>query len=157
MLTGQRRGEIANLRRSWIDEKARTITLPEWATKNGKVHTFPYGDLVAAILDGIPITDPTALLFPSRASNDRPLSGWSKLKHELAHGVPGWTLHDLRRTYRTTHARIGTPPHVGERLINHVSGVTSDVEEIYDLWTYVPEMRKAVENYEAHIRRVLEI
>jgi len=59
--------------------------------------------------------------------------------------------------YRTTHARIGTPPHIGERLINHISGVTSDVEEIYDVWTYLPEMRKAVENYETHIRQVLRI
>jgi integrase len=28
-LTGQRRGEIANLRRPWINEKERTITLPD--------------------------------------------------------------------------------------------------------------------------------
>jgi integrase len=131
--------------------------LPEWITKNGRVHTFPYGDLVAAVLDAIPIKSSTALLFPSRASKDRPLSGWSKFKHKLADGVPAWTLHDLRRTYRTNHGRIGTPPHIGERLINHISGVTSEVEEIYDLWTYLPEMRKATENYGAHIRRVLEI
>jgi integrase len=34
MLTGQRRSEIANLRRPWINEKERTITLPDWLTKN---------------------------------------------------------------------------------------------------------------------------
>lgn len=50
ILNGQRRGEIANLRRAWINEKARTITLPDWVTKNGKEHTFPYGDMTAAIL-----------------------------------------------------------------------------------------------------------
>ena len=53
-VTGQRKMEIANLRRPWINEKERTITLPEWVTKNSKEHTFPYGDLVAGILDKIP-------------------------------------------------------------------------------------------------------
>jgi integrase len=157
ILTGQRRGEVANLRRTWIDTRERTITLPEWITKNGRTHTFPYGDLVTAILDTIPIRNSTALLFPSRDAEDRPLSGWSKFKHELTDEVAGWRLHDLRRTYRTTHARIGTPPHIGERLINHASGVTSDVEAIYDRWTYLPDMRKAVASHETHIRQVLEI
>ncbi len=41
MLTGQRRSEIANLRRPWINEKERTITLPDWLTKNSKEHCFP--------------------------------------------------------------------------------------------------------------------
>src|SRR5205085_805654 len=42
LLTGQRRGEIANLRWPWIDQKEQTITLPDWITKNKKEHTFPY-------------------------------------------------------------------------------------------------------------------
>jgi integrase len=56
-LTGQRECEIANLRRPWINEKEQTITLPEWVTKNSKEHTFPYGDMVAEILEGIATTD----------------------------------------------------------------------------------------------------
>jgi integrase len=155
ILTGQRRGEIANLRSTWIDRKARTITLPEGITKNGKKHTFPYGNMVAAILDAIPINNSSTLLFPSRASEDRPLSGWSKYKRQLADGVAGWTLHDLRRTYRTIHARIGTRPEIGERLINHISAVSTDVEQIYDRYTYLPEMRLAVENYETHLSALL--
>jgi integrase len=155
ILTGQRRGEIANLRWTWIDRKARTVTLPEGITKNGKKHTFPYGNMVAAILDGIPINNSTTLLFPSRASEDRPLSGWSKYKRQLADGVLGWTLHDLRRTYRTIHARIGTRPDIGERLINHISAVSTDVEQIYDRYTYLPEMRLAADNYQTHLSALL--
>jgi integrase len=41
VLTGQRRSEIANLRRSWINEKERTITLPEWLAKNPKSTRSP--------------------------------------------------------------------------------------------------------------------
>ncbi len=155
ILTGQRRGEIANLRQPWLDEKERTITLPEWVTKNNKEHTFPYGKLVAKILETIPRFNSTDLLFPSKVSDERLLSGWSKYKKQMKDGVGGWTLHDLRRTYRSKHAEIGTPAPIGERLINHVSGVTTEVERIYDRYTYLPEMRKAVSNYEAHFTRLV--
>jgi len=154
--TGQRRGEIANLRWPWIDEKDRIIVLPEWVTKNSKEHTFPYGQLVADILATVPRRNTTDLLFPSTVSEERPLSGWSKYKKQLKDGVEeGWSLHDLRRTYRSRHAEIGTPREIAERLINHVAGVTTDVEQIYDVWTYLPEMRAAVTNFETNLQHLL--
>jgi len=156
ILTGQRRGEIAALRRSWIDQTARTISLPAEVTKNGKEHCFPYGDLVAALLEAIPCRNTTDLLFPSRISDNRPVSGFSEFKKEMTDGVPNWRLHDLRRTFRTIHGKLGTPPHIGERLINHVNGVASDVEQIYDLHTYMPEMRKAIDAYESHLAALIQ-
>jgi integrase len=155
ILTGQRRTETANLRWEWIDTKERTITLPDWLTKNRKEHTFPYGDLVARLLEIIPRRNSTSLLFPSRVSDERPLSGFSKLKLEMTDGVPGWRLHDLRRTYRTLHAQFGTSPQIGERLINHAAAVQTEVEAIYDRWTYLPEMRKAVATFEERFLELL--
>jgi integrase len=154
-VTGQRRGEIANLRRPWINEIERAITLPEWVTKNSKEHTFPYGELVAEILETIPRRNDTDLLFPSVVAIDRPISGWSKYKVELADGVPAWTLHDLRRTYRSIHGQIGTPSEIAERLINHAAAVQTEVEEIYDRWTYLPQMRTAVLAFEQHFKALL--
>jgi integrase len=160
LLTGQRRGEIANLRWPWINEKDKTITLPEWITKNSKEHTFPYDGEVQKILDTIPRRNSTDLLFPSRDSDERPVSGWSKFKkelNELIKGVPNFTLHDLRRTMRTIHASIGTPANIGERLINHAAAVQTDVEAVYDLYRYLPEMRQAVDRYEAHLSQLLKL
>jgi integrase len=154
-LTGQREGEIANLRRPWINEKEQTITLPEWLTKNSKEHTFPYGNMVAEILECIPRRNDTDLLFPCRISNERPISGWSKFKKELDDGVPNWTLHDLRRTYRSMHGQIGTPSEIAERLINHAASIQTEVEAIYDRWTYLPQMRSAVQAYEDHFKALL--
>ena len=154
-LTGQREGEIANLRRPWINEKEQTITLPEWITKNSKEHTFPYGSMVAEILEGIPRRNDTDLLFPCRVSLERPISGWSKYKKELDDGVPNWTLHDLRRTYRSIHGQIGTPPEIAERLINHAAAVQTEVEAIYDQWHYLPQMRHAVLVFEDHFKALL--
>jgi integrase len=155
ILTGQRRGEIANLRWPWINEKERTICLPDWICKNSKEHTFPYDSFVASVLDTVPRRNSTDLLFPSRASDERPLSGWSKYKKELQDGVEGWTLHDLRRTFRTNHAKIGTSSNVGERLINHAAAVVTEVEAIYNQHTYLPEMRQAAANYERHLSQLL--
>jgi len=72
ILTGQRRGEIANLHRSWIDPKERIITLPEWITKNGLEHKVPYDGLVSSVLEELPRLNRTELLFPSRASDEVP-------------------------------------------------------------------------------------
>jgi len=155
MAMGQRRGQTANLRWPWINEADRTITLPDTITKNHKEHTFPYGDLVASILETIPRRNTTDLLFPSKVSEERPLSGWSKFKAELGDDLPAWRLHDLRRTFRTTHAEIGTPAEIAERVINHAAAVQTDVESIYDRYHYMPQMQKAVEAFEEHLRSLL--
>lgn len=153
ILTGQRRGEIAALQSSFF--KDDVCTLPSELTKNGREHAFPFSVLSAAILSRLPET--TGFLFAARGKDARPFNGWSNSKAALdkASGVTNWTLHDLRRTFRTIHARIGTPPHIGERLINHVNAVASDVAQIYDLHTYLPEMRKAVAAYESHLAVLL--
>ena len=65
--------------------------------------------------------------------------------------LPHWTLHDLRRTFATIHARIGTPPHVTEALLNHKTGTRSPIQRIYDRHTYLPEMRTAMSNYDRYL------
>jgi integrase len=155
LMTGQRRGEIAGLRWPWINTREKTITLPAEITKNGLEHTFPYNGQVAAILETIPRLNSTDLLFPSRVSDERPISGWSKYKKELADGVEHWTLHDLRRTFRTLHGEIGTDREIAERLINHAAGVTTEVEIIYDRFTYMPQMRAAIDKFDAHLSTLL--
>ena len=155
ILMGQRRSETAGLRWPWINQKERTITLPDTVTKNKKEHTFPYGEMVARVLAEIPRRNTSDLLFPSAVSENRPISGFSKYKKTMKDGVPGWTLHDLRRTFRTYHGQIGTPSGIGERLINHASAVTTEVEQIYDLYQYLPEMRRAMAGYEKFLKPYL--
>ncbi len=157
VLTGQRRGEIAALRWDWIDQDARTITLPDTITKNRRIHTFPYGDCVAAILETIP--DTGGMLFPARTENVRNqpspcFNGWSKAKKSFDGGleeVEPYTLHDLRRTFSSTLAALGTPIHVTEKLLNHVSGTLSGIAAIYNRHSYMKEMRDAAIKFEKQI------
>jgi integrase len=95
-------------------------------------------------------------VFSPMEAND--FSGWSKSKAALdkLSGVSGWTLHDLRRTFATNLAALGTPIHVTERLLNHVSGTQSGIVAVYQRHSYMPEMTKAVEASERHLRALVE-
>ncbi len=164
LLTGQRRGEIASLRWPWINERDQTVTLPDWVTKNKRQHTFPYGDMAAHILEAVPRRNSTELLFPTRWADDRPLSGWSRFKQEMADGLPHWTLHDLRRTFATRLAELKVAPHIVERLLNHkmggitnkTDGIVSAVAEVYNRAAYLPEMREAVALWEQHLGTLID-
>ena len=155
ILTGQRRGEIGALRSEYMDSEARTITLPGGLTKNGRVHTFPYGDMTAGILEKRPNN---GFLFPARGSEGtKSYCGWSKLKASLDPSVANWTFHDLRRTFATKLAELGVAPHVIERLLNHVSGTVSGVVAIYNRHAYLSEMRNAVLKWEQHLDSLLSL
>lgn len=151
IVTGQRRGEIAALKRSYYSHNQQTICLPSELTKNGREHTFPLGELASSL---IPRVD--GLFFPARGKIAKPFNGWSKSKtilNELV-GFSDWTLHDLRRTFKTNLSRLGVAPHVSERLLNHVSA-RDPLEETYDLYTYMPEMRGAVDKYDAFLTQLV--
>lgn len=152
ILTGQRRSEIAWLKRSYI--QGDICTLPASLTKNKREHSFPLGSLAATLIKRMPNTGD--YLFPAERG-DTVFGGWSKCKTALDKlcDIEPWVLHDLRRTFATIHAAIGTPPHITEKLLNHVSGTISGVAAIYNRHAYLDEMRKATKAYEAHISKVL--
>lgn len=152
ILTGQRRGEIAALRWSWIDQNERLVTMPASFTKNHRTHRLPYGDRVAGIFATLPKFDD--FVFPGRNEKVPHFNGWSKCKRqfdETLEDVEPYVLHDLRRTFSSTMAQLGTPIHVTEKLLNHVSGTISGVAAIYNRHTYVDEMRSAIAAYDDHL------
>jgi integrase len=154
ILTGQRRGEIGLLRRSWImgDE----ITFPEGFAKNKREHRFPLSPMAQRVIDNLP--DTGDLLFPSANNTTKPFTGWAWHKARFDEGLEGvdhYTLHDLRRTFATVHAKIGTPIHVTEKLLNHVSGTISGVAAVYNRHSYMDEMRTAVSAYDEYLENLI--
>jgi integrase len=159
ILTGQRRSEIGALQWDHIDSEKKTITLPASLTKNGRAHTFPYGDMVAAIFEDMkpPGQTATGFLFPSEVPG-KSFVGWGNYKPRIDRvltGVSHWTLHDLRRTFATNLAALGTPIHVTEKLLNHVSGTTGGIVAIYQRHAYMDEMRAAIDAWEARLASLL--
>lgn len=155
ILTGQRPGEIAQLRAPWYSHNQQTITFPPGVLKHSREHTIPLGQQAITLLEKT--TPEHGYYFPAKGRIDRPFSGFSKSKRalrELLPSIPHFTDHDLRRTFSTNVARLGVAPHVKEMLLGHASA-KGEVEAIYDLYTYLPEMRAAVEKYDTHIGKLL--
>ncbi|MEZ5812484.1 MAG: site-specific integrase [Rhizobiaceae bacterium] len=151
VLTGQRRGEIAGLRRSWINDDM--IVFPAGFTKNKREHRLPLGPKASEFINAIP--GDTDLLFPARGRKNAPFSGWSKSKREFDKplDIEPYTLHDLRRTYSSKMAELGVPIYVTEKLLNHVSGTVSGIAAIYNRYSYMEEMKEAVMVYEGSVSK----
>ena len=115
ILTGQRRDEVAGMRRSEID--GSTWTIPGTRTKNKQTHTVPLSAKVAALITGS--DRGRDLIFTTTGTT--PVRGLSKVKRQLdakVGPIPAWRLHDLRRTMATGMCEM-VEPHVVEELLNH--------------------------------------
>jgi integrase len=94
-------------------------------TKNKWQHTFPFGPRAGALLA---INAESAPLFPSRTNEETVFSGWAKAKRLLDKAIsderaergleplPPWRIHDIRRTFASKLAELGTPVHVTEKV-----------------------------------------
>ena len=156
LLTGMRRSEVAALRWDWFDTKEQIVTLPAALTKNNRTHALPYGDQVAEALSRVP--EMGEYLFPSHGGKGPVFNGWGKSFDRFAEtleDVGSFTLHDLRRTFATTHAKLGTPIHVTEKLLNHVSGTISGVAAVYNRHSYIDEMRAAMSEYDDYLAKLV--
>jgi integrase len=130
ILTGCRKGEVQHLT---LDGNLAYLAAAH--SKNGRAHLFP---------------------VPPEAQNylSKPLKwgGWSKSKVQLdtaSRVANHWQIHDLRRSYATVLASLQVPPFVIEALLNHKSGQISGVAAVYNRYSYLKEMREAVQKYEA--------
>lgn len=156
MLTGQRANEIGSL--AWSEIRDDRIVLPGTRVKNGHDHTIPMSAPVRAILDARPRND--GFVFGARAG--RPFSGWGTRKvaldrrlNDAGINLEHWTIHDLRRSVATGMAELGTPPHVIEAVLNHVSGHKSGVAGIYNRANYEPQKRIALQSWADHLEAIV--
>jgi integrase len=69
--------------------------------------------------------------------------------------IPAWVLHDLRRTAATGMARLNFPPHVVDKVLNHVSGTIRGVAAVYNRFEYLEERRAALEAWGRYVQNVV--
>ena len=66
--------------------------------------------------------------------------------------MPDWRFHDLRRSAVTWLAGAGFPPHVCDKLLNHVATTgLSDVARVYQRAQFLPERKAALEAWARHV------
>lgn len=168
ILTLQRRDEVAGMRWAELAADLSTWTLPGERTKNRKSHVVHLAAPARAILKAAPRLKGSALVFTTTGKT--PVSGFSGAKAALDRAITtarkkagteppelsAWRLHDLRRTGVTRLAALGFPPHVCDRLLNHVQGAIQGVAAVYQRHEFLPERQAAMEAWAEHVLAVAE-
>ena len=149
LLTACRVSEIARLEWSEVSDDG-VLNIPGVRTKNGLPLIVPLSPLARDIVDRQPRTGPYVFATNSVA----PICLGSRVKDRLDAAMgnsPAWRFHDLRRTAATGMAALGTPPHVVESVLNHVSGFRRGVGGTYNRYSYLAEKKSALEQWEASL------
>ncbi|RZO84688.1 MAG: site-specific integrase [Oceanococcus sp.] len=124
--------------------------LPAERTKTGVAIVIPLPDLAVQWLRDLKrLGSGSDWVLPARKAQSRMLpyiheGTLSTALGKVKHGLPRFTVHDLRRTARTHLQALGVSPHVAERCLNHkIKGVAG----IYDRYDYFEERRDALERW----------
>jgi integrase len=167
ILTGCRRGEMAQARLSWIKpataDQPPALVIPAKVTKSGREHAVPLPPLAQGVIAGVKRFADTDLLAPGarsrRTGKTAPISGWSKswpalLKVAEDYGLTRRpALHDLRKTFRSHLARLGVADRVAEAMLNHAP--TDRLIGIYDRHDYLAERIEAAERWATEVSQAL--
>jgi integrase len=164
LVTAQRRDEVAGMEWSEIDLVKGVWTLPRHKDKNDRVHEVQLSEAAIEVLRSLPRLG-DGLVFTT--TSETAVSGFPKAKRRLDIGmlqakraevgarkgnaIPGWTLHDLRRTAATGMARLNIPPHVVDKVLNHVSGTIHSVAAVYNRFAYIDDRRAALEAWGRYV------
>ena len=161
LLTGKRRAEVAGLTRQELDldaEDGPGWTLPgerrKRRTKNNAPVSVPLAGLTARILKAQPHIKDNPLVFPGRRQN-KPMNGWSMFQRDIQKEskVADFTFHGCRHTLKTRLGKLGIPPHVKDKVMDHAPPRTAG--EGYDHYDYLSEQREALEAWAEHVKSVV--
>lgn len=156
ILTGQRRGEVANMQWGEIDTEARLLSLPRDRVKNDRRHDVPLSRQALKVIEGLPrVSD----RYVFSLDGEKPINGFGKnrdrLHKLLPANMPEWVLHDLRRTAVSGMARLGISLAVIEKVVNHVSGSFAGVVGVYQHHEFADEKRAALQKWADEVERIV--
>src|SRR5438067_8662794 len=162
LLTAQRRDEVAGMEWPELDLTKQLWIIPRHRAKNNRAHEVPLSDAAMPVVRSVPRIGSR---FVFTTTGETAVSGFSKAKSRLdaammdakraelgkADPIPEWTLHDLRRTAATGMARLNFPPHVVDKVLNHVSGTIRGVAAVYNRFEYLEDRRAALEAWARYV------
>lgn len=141
LLTGQRPGEVAHMRREhivdgWWEMPGEPVSALDWpGTKNGHSHRVWLPASAQTLLAEMPQTR-AVFSGPATRADAAMRKACAKLGAERA------TPHDLRRTHGTTITALGFGREAMNRLQNHVEG---GIASVYDRHGYGEENKRIME------------
>lgn len=153
IVTGQRRGEVAGM--CWSEIEDDTWTIPTERTKPGREHAVPFSSLALDILATVPRIENQDLLFSTTGSS--PVSGFSRIKLRLdsISGVEDWRLHDLRASVATLmEVKLRIAPHIIGGVLNHSPASVRGITAVYTRADALDDRHDALEAWGDYIRQV---
>lgn len=171
LLTAQRVGSVCALRWADIDD-ADVWTIPEAMFKGKRHHAVPLSAEARAVLDDMrPLTGSSAYVFPGRSDGGPHVSSTNSALRRIRKrsGLRHWTLHDMRRTFRTWATRaaeptnpkdptgLGVAPHVADAVLGHKEASLGFARYTGDAHRYLlAEKREALARWGAFVREAVE-
>lgn len=157
ILTGRRIGEAVGLTFDRVDMKAGTMIVTEADDKEGAERLYPMSMAALAIVARRRLLTNGEYVFQGVRQGAAPTQSLAaiplrRLLKSKAWKHRGFTLHDLRRTFRTTASRLGVRFEVAELLLGHA---LTGVHAVYDRHSYTEEMRGAAELISKHVEGLM--
>jgi len=167
LLTGQRRSEVAGMRKCEINHDDKVWTIPgdriengqtiHGRTKNRREHIVPLtGAAMHVVVKAIALSGNSEFVFPSpmregrvRHINGEAVSMAMRRNRKTAFGVPDMRTHDLRRTLRTFLGEEGVPDEVADRVLNHARPGVGN--QHYNHAKMLPQVCRALELWAAYV------
>src|SRR5262249_52474384 len=136
-----------------LDEKTRTWTVPGSRTKNKKTHIVHLSEPAWKIVEGC---SAGSYVFGTARGKRFQRFGREKRTLDETCGVVGWRHHDLRRTIVSGMARLGIPPHVADKILNHQAGTISGVAAVYQRHDFLTERKEALDRWGIHVEQIIK-
>jgi integrase len=149
---GVRKGEILSAPWKEFDLEKCIWSLPKERSKNGLSIEYPLPAKVVEIFKELKVLScGSDYIFPNRRASKRNPhispdtlnAALSSLFKKKKLTIEHFTIHDFRRTCRTLLSKLGTPPHVAERCLNHK---LPKIMATYDQYDYFEERKLAHES-----------
>jgi integrase len=157
LVTAQRVGEVAGMRRAELDLTRREWHLPGARTKNGHAHCVALSDLAIRIIsEALADAGNSPFVFTSNGGALPAMAvARTILRAQERFAIAQWSAHDLRRSAITGMARLGVAPIVLGHIANHrtttKAGITLSAYAHHD---YANEIRQALERWAKHLAEI---
>ena len=143
LLTGQRRSKVAEMR--WEDiDAGGTWTIRTEEREKGNPRWLQLPQMALTLIKRQPKIYGNPFVFPGRGGGA--VAGFNKRKAaidaKLPADMPGWTLHDLRRTARTLMSRARVESDHAELVLGHA---VVGIKRVYDMFEYRDEKARALQ------------
>jgi integrase len=161
VLTAARREEIFGLSWREVDGNSAAIRLPAERAKTKEGRIIPLSPVALSVLDELPRFAGGDFVFGQRGQAPFANVGHAKARLDRmiakARGepIPGWRLHDIRRTVATGLQRLRTRLEVIEAVLGHLSGSRAGIVGVYQRHRFEEEAQAALTAWGEHVVRLV--